>query len=142
MRMRWLILAALGALLARPAAAGGTIRVGLNEDPDALDPTTGDSFAGRIVFAATCDKLIDLDAKGNLVPQLATSWQWSADGRALTLILRDGVKFQDGETFDAAAARATLEHYQAARNSLRKAELELVSAVEVVDRHTLRIDLA
>lgn len=76
------------------------------------------------------------------MPQLATSWQWSADGRALTLISRDGVKFQDGETFDADAARATLEHYQAARNSLRKAELELVSAVEVVDRHTLRIDLA
>ncbi len=140
--MRWLILAALGALLARPAAASGTIRVGLNEDPDALDPTTGGSFAGRIVFAATCDKLIDLDAKGNLVPQLATSWQWSADGRAFTLILRDEVKFQDGETFDADAARATLEHYQAVRISLRQAKLEPVSAVEVVDRHTLRIDLA
>jgi peptide/nickel transport system substrate-binding protein len=117
--MRWLILAVLGALLARPAAAGRTIRVGLSEDPDALDPTIGGSLAGRIVFAATCDKLIDLDAKGNLVPRLATSWQWSAD-----------------------AARATLEHYKTARLSLRKAELGPVSAVETVDQRTLRIDLA
>jgi peptide/nickel transport system substrate-binding protein len=140
--MRWLILATFAALLGGSAAAGETMRIGLNEDPDALDPTTGGSFAGRIVFAATCDKLIDLDAKGNLVPQLATSWRWSADGRALTLTLRDGVKFQDGETFDAETARATLEHYKTAKISLRKAELGPVSAVEVVDPHTVRIDLA
>ncbi len=94
------------------------------------------------MFAATCDKLIDLDSKGDLVPQLATSWQWSPDGRALRLSLRDGVKFQDGEVFDADAARATLEHYRTAPASLRKTELKPVSAVEVIDSHTSRLRLA
>ena len=139
--MRLLAIALLSLFVAAPAFASGTLRIGLNEDPDALDPTTGGSFSGRIVFAATCDKLIDLDTEGDLVPQLATSWQWSPDARTLTMTLRDGVKFQDGEPFDADAARATLEHYQTAPISLRKTELKPVSAVEVVDPHTLRLRL-
>ena len=36
----------------------------------------GASFVGRIVFAALCDKLVDLDAQLNYVPQLATAWDW------------------------------------------------------------------
>ena len=43
---------------------------------------------GRIVFASLCDKLIDLDGKMGLVPQLATKWEWSADNMALTLTSR------------------------------------------------------
>ncbi len=140
--MRPVLLAFACLILAAPAFAAGTLRIGLNEDPDALDPTTGGSFAGRIVFAATCDKLIDLDPAANLVPQLATAWQWSDDGRTLTLTLRDGVQFQDGEPFDAEAARASIEHYRNAQGSLRKGELRPVSSVEVADPHTLRLHLA
>ena len=36
-----------------------------------LDPTLARSFVGRIVFAALCDKLFDIDEKLNIVPQLA-----------------------------------------------------------------------
>ena len=50
-----------------------TLRVGLAEDPDMLDPTLARTFVGRIVFAALCDKLVDVDDKLNIVPQLATS---------------------------------------------------------------------
>lgn len=139
--MRPTILVLLGLIAASPALAGGTLRIGLNEDPDALDPSTGGSFSGRIVFAATCDKLIDIDQKTNFVPQLATAWQWSPDGRALTLTLRDNVRFQDGEPFDADAVRATLDHYRSAPNSLRKTELKPVSSVEIVDPHTVRLQL-
>ena len=51
-----------------------TLRIGLQEDPDLLDPAQGGTFVGRIVFAALCDKLIDVDAKLNYQPQLATEW--------------------------------------------------------------------
>jgi len=60
---------------AAPTLAGDTLRIGLNEDPDVLDPAQGGFFVDRIVFAATCDKLIDTDAKNDFVPQLATGWQ-------------------------------------------------------------------
>ena len=123
-------------------AEGATLRIGLNEDPDALDPARGGTFVGRIVFAAVCDKLVDTDAKNDFVPQLATAWSWSPDNLALTLTLRDGVSFQDGETMDAEAVNANLERYRTAPESVRKGELKPVSSVEVVDPHTVRLHLS
>lgn len=132
----------LSSLLAGPAFAGGTLRIGLNEDPDALDPARSGTFVGRIVFAATCDKLVDLDAQNNFIPQLATAWQWSPDNLALTMTLREGVQFQDGTRMDAEAVRANLMRYKTAPESVRKGELGPVSAVEVVDSHTVRLVLS
>ncbi|MFN7193675.1 MAG: ABC transporter substrate-binding protein, partial [Rhodospirillales bacterium] len=51
---------ALG-LMAGAASAQTTMRIGLAEDPDALDPTFARTFVGRIVFAGLCDKLFDID---------------------------------------------------------------------------------
>ena len=124
------------------AWAGGTLRIGLNEDPDALDPARGGSFVGRLVFAAVCDKLIDTDQANRFIPQLATSWSWSDDALALTLTLREGVRFHDGEMFDAEAAKVNLDRYRSAPESLRKGELRPVSAVEVVDAKTIRLRLS
>jgi len=143
--MRRTKLAALAAamlLAVAPARAAGTLRIGMQDDPDALDPAQGGTFAGRIVFASLCDKLIDLNGKLDFVPQLATAWSWSPDSRALTLTLRQGVQFQDGESFDADAVKANLERYQSAPYSLRKSELKPVTAVEVVDPHTVRLVLS
>lgn len=132
------------ALVAWPLAsfAGGTLRIGLNEDPDVLDPARGGSFVGRLVFAAVCDKLVDTNQANEFIPQLATSWAWSADNLALTMSLRAGVRFHDGEAFDAEAAKVNLERYRSAPESLRKGELKPVSAVEVVDPMTIRLRLA
>ena len=59
-----------------------TLRIGLADDPDMLDPTLGRTFSGRLVFAALCDKLFDIDEQLNVVPQLATRYEWSADNKA------------------------------------------------------------
>jgi peptide/nickel transport system substrate-binding protein len=136
------LLLVLQTLLATAALAQGTLRIGLNEDPDALDPARSGTFVGRIVFAATCDKLIDTDPHDNFVPQLATAWTWSPDNLALTLTLRDGVHFQDGTVMDANAVAANLQRYRTAPESLRKSELKPVSAVEVIDPHTIRLRLS
>ena len=132
----------LGLVLLAGAAPAATLRIGLNEDPDALDPARSGSFVGRVVFASVCDKLIDTDAQNGFVPQLATGWTWSPDNLALTVTLRAGVKFHDGETMDADAVKANLEHYRSAPESVRKGELKPVSSVEVIDPHTVRLHLA
>ncbi|HRD78514.1 MAG TPA: ABC transporter substrate-binding protein, partial [Hyphomicrobiaceae bacterium] len=74
------------------ARAQSTLRIGLAEDPDVLDPTLARTYVGRIVFASICDKLFDIDEKLNIVPQLALSHETSADGKAVTIKLRTGVK--------------------------------------------------
>ena len=101
-----LSLAAIGG-----AAAQTNLRIGLAEDPDVLDPTLARTYVGRIVFASLCDKLFDIDDKLNIVPQLALGQETSADGKTVTIKLRPGVKFHDGEPLDAAAAKYSLDRH-------------------------------
>src|SRR5256885_11810403 len=136
-----------GLLTALVVAAGTafaqtTLRIGLAEDPDVLDPTLARTFVGRIVFAGLCDKLFDLDEKLNIVPQLATGYEWSSDNKTLTLKLRSGVTFHDGEKFDAQAVKFNLERHKNMQGSSRRGELAVVSSVEAVDPSTVRIHLS
>ena len=124
------------------SAYSQTLRIGLAEDPDVLDPTLARTFVGRIVFAGLCDKLFDLDEKLNIVPQLATSYQWSADNKSLEIRLRKGVTFHDGEKMDAAAVKYNLERHKNMKGSNRRGELAPVSSVEVVDPLTVRLHLS
>jgi len=119
-----------------------TLRIGLAEDPDILDPTMARTFVGRIVFAGLCDKLFDLDEKLNFVPQLATSYKWSADNKSLEIKLRDGVTFHDGEKMDAQAVKYNLERHKNMKGSNRRGELAVVSSVDAVDASTVRINLS
>ena len=121
--------------------AQSTLRIGLAEDPDVLDPTLARSYVGRIVFASICDKLFDIDAKLNIVPQLALSQETSTDGKEVTIKLRPGVKFQDGEPFDAEAAKFSLERHLTFPASFRKPELSALDHVEVVDPLTIKLVL-
>lgn len=129
-------------LLAGTAQAKGVLRYGLEQDPDVLDPARNGSYGDRVVFTAMCDQLLDIDAKLNYVPQLATAWAWSDDRLTLTLQLRPNVRFHDGAAFDAEAMRANLERYRMAPESLRRSELAPISAVEVVEPLVLRIRLS
>jgi peptide/nickel transport system substrate-binding protein len=127
------------AIAASPAMAQTTLRVGLAEDPDNLDPTTAGSYVGRIVLASLCDKLFDIDGQLNIVPQLALSHDTSADGKTVTIKLRPNVKFQDGEPFNADAVKFTLERGLTKDDSKRKAELSQIDKVEVVDPLTVKL---
>jgi peptide/nickel transport system substrate-binding protein len=118
-----------------------TLRIGLAEDPDILDPTLARTYVGRIVFSAVCDKLFDIDDKLNIVPQLALSYDISADGKEVTIKLRPNVKFHDGEPFDAEAAKFSLERHLNFPGSFRKPELASVDHVEVVDPLTVKLVL-
>ncbi|MBP2551132.1 peptide/nickel transport system substrate-binding protein [Neorhizobium galegae] len=123
------------------SAQAATLRVGMQDDPDALDPATSGTYAGRIVFAAMCDKLVDIDAKLGIVPQLATAWTWNAEGTEVTLTLRDGVKFQDGTPFNAEAVKFNIERMKSLKDSKRKGELAPIDSVIIVDANHVSFKL-
>ncbi|MDE1992628.1 MAG: ABC transporter substrate-binding protein [Rhizobiaceae bacterium] len=134
--------AAFAALTLLSSSALATdLRIGLRADPDVLDPAQGTSVAGRVVFAALCDKLIDITPDGKYQPQLATEWSWSPDNLTLTLKLRDHVLFQDGQPLDAAAVKVNLDRYRNDPLSKRKTELKPVASVDIVDPLTVAIKL-
>ena len=140
----WIIRVGLAVLTLAASASSGaqTLRFGLAEDPDILDPTLARTFVGRIVFAALCDKLVDINEKLEIVPQLATSYEWSPDHKALTMKLRKGVTFHDGEKFDAAAVKFNIERHKNMAGSNRRGELAPVTSVDVIDESTVRLNLS
>ncbi|MGB8184617.1 MAG: ABC transporter substrate-binding protein [Pseudolabrys sp.] len=129
------------ALTCELATAQTTLRIGLAEDPDVLDPSLARTYVGRIVFASFCDKLFDIDENLNVVPQLALSHSTSADGKTVTIKLRPGVTFHDGEPFNAEAAKFSLDRHANLTGSFRKPELAAVDHVDVVDPLTINVVL-
>jgi peptide/nickel transport system substrate-binding protein len=143
MKILRLVAAAAALLLSLESGvhAQTTLRIGLAEDPDVLDPSMARTYVGRIVFSAVCDKLFDIDEKLNIVPQLALSHETSADGKEVTIKLRPGVKFHDGEPFDAEAAKFSFERHLTMQGSFRKPELAALDHVDVVDPLTIKLVL-
>jgi peptide/nickel transport system substrate-binding protein len=121
-----------------PVREGGHLVMALSNEPDKLDPTTSSSLYTRYVMNAMCEKLYDIDAEGELVPQLATALPTvSADGLTVTIPVRTGISFGDGTPFDAAAVATTLERNLTFEGSKRKGELGPISAVEATDPGTV-----
>jgi peptide/nickel transport system substrate-binding protein len=84
------------------------------------------------------ENLIGLDAQGEPVPQLATSWDVDEAAKTITFHLREGVKYHDGSDFNAEAVKWNLDMYM---NSA-KSDLRDVKTVEVVDPYTVRLTMA
>jgi peptide/nickel transport system substrate-binding protein len=135
------------ALCALPASASAsasaaTLRIGMADDPDTLDPAVSGSFISLQITSAMCDKLIDIGPQLNYLPGLATDWHWSADNRALTVRLRPDAVFQNGEPLDAAAVKWNMDRYRTSPMSKRATQLKPIKSVTVVDPHTVRFDLS
>ncbi len=137
--MRSLILAVF-AVFAVVQASAQTLHIGLRQDPDLLDPTLGSSYVGRIVFAGLCDKLFDIDEKLNIVPVLATSYEWK-DPTHLLIRLRPGVTFHDGEKLDAESVKYKLNRDLTSKGSMRRGEVNSIDTIEVVDPLTVLLSL-
>ena len=142
MKLNPLLAGLLAGLALGTSAFAADLRIGLAEDPDALDPAQSRTLVGRIVFASLCDKLVDITPELDFTPQLATDWSWSEDGLTLTMNLREGVTFHDGTPFDAQAVVANIERYKTMEESVRKSELASVETVEAVSDHQVAFHLA
>jgi peptide/nickel transport system substrate-binding protein len=129
------------ACLAARAEGPTTLRIGIGEDPDVLDPARSRLFASVIVMRGICDSLLRYTDR-RFEPALATGYRWSEDGRALTMSLRAGVRFQDGEPFDAAAVKYNVERSLNLPDSTAKTYLGPISGVETPDQSTITIRLS
>src|SRR5258705_2919508 len=133
---------ALPRAAAASAGAQGVLRIGLNDDPDAIDPTISRAYVGRLVFAAVCDKLFDVTPDLRIVPQLATGYEGAADSRSLLIKLRPGVKFHDGELLNGEAVKVNIERHINTPGSFRKSEIGDIKTGEVVNDLTVRPHLS
>ncbi|WP_299034073.1 ABC transporter substrate-binding protein [uncultured Pseudokineococcus sp.] len=123
-----------------PVREGGDLVMGLSAEPDVLDPTTSSSLYTRYVMASMCEKLYDIDADGELVPQLATALpEVSEDGLEVVVPVREDAVFADGTPFDADAVATTLQRHLDLPDSSRRSELGPVADITAVDPTHVRL---
>ena len=99
---------------------------------------------GRLfqVVIMTQNRLVRKDLKGVTSAELATDWSANADATEWTFKLRKGVKFHDGSDFDAEDVKYSLMRVQDPEiGSPAKKSMSTVTAIEVVDSHTIKMKL-
>src|SRR5206468_11105509 len=102
-----LTVVALAGVLPRAAEpqTGGTLVLGLDQEPPTLDPHASPSAVTYQIIASVTECLLYKAPDGKLSPWLAESWTTAKDGRSVTFKLRRDVKFHDGTPFNADAVK-------------------------------------
>ena len=128
-------------LAAGPAAAAptGEVKIGLAAEPNTFDPHLTVGRNTQIFIVNVYDGLTARDAEGHLVPALAESWK-RLNPTTWQFTLRKGVKFHNGDDFNAECVKFTLDR---AINPETKAtvssELGTIASTEVVDPSTVNV---
>jgi len=120
------------------AEASGTLRLNFGAFPETWTP--GYEFEGgpmRIVY----ENLITRDDAGELAPGLAESWELSDDSTSLTLNLREGVVFHDGEPFNAEAVAVNVDTVKNTPGPFG-AQLAVIESVDTPDENTVVLNFA
>ncbi|WP_394984881.1 nickel ABC transporter substrate-binding protein [uncultured Helicobacter sp.] len=111
--------------------AQNTLRVAISQNVGALNPqgyNTNAMFAQNMLY----EGLVRLDKNGVLIPSLATSWEVSSDGKVYGFVLREGVRFSNGEVFNADAVVLNFESIL--KNRVRHSWCGLIHALDSVKK--------
>src|ERR1051325_2983182 len=101
------------------AQARENVWYGISLEPPVLDPTKNAAAAIRSITSPSIfESLGRIDRNGEIKPNLAESWKISPDGKEYVFKLRSGVKFHDGEAFDAAVAKSSIDRLFAADSTV------------------------
>lgn len=124
---------------AQEPAFGGEITVAFQSAPDHFDPDH--SASDWVVTAVTnhvYEGLFEFNASGEAVPQLAKSYTVVDDGKTYDILLREGVKFQDGDEMKAEDVKASLDRWFKV-NPAGAAIADSLAGVEIVNDYEILV---
>ena len=142
--------ALVAAVIAQAPQAQAQVRkdsavLGMTLEPaPGLDPTMAPAAAiGEIVHYNILEGLTKINMNGSVTPLLAESWSIDPDGKVYTFKLRKGVKFTDGEAFDASDVKFSFERAKApaSTNKAKKAVFDNISRIDTPDPSTVIVVL-
>jgi peptide/nickel transport system substrate-binding protein len=135
------LLMAATALAASAQGRKDSVVLGMTLEPaPGLDPTAASAAAiGEVVHLNVLEGLTKVNRDGSITPLLAESWNVDPDGKVYTFKLRRGVKFHDGEDFDASDVKFSFERARAegSTNKAKKAVFDNISRIDTPDAHTV-----
>ncbi|MBI4296449.1 MAG: hypothetical protein HY667_04965 [Chloroflexi bacterium] len=117
---------------------GGILKISMDKPSDPIG-APWQHRAGTVTGTAPAlEYLYRIGAKGEIVPWLATKWEFAPDYKWVTYQLRRGIKFHDGTSLNAQTVKWNLERiWKAKRNGT-----ETWTSIDVVDDFTLRVNLS
>ena len=126
---------------------GGRLVVGQRSEPKTLNPVTAADVPSREVIRQTTADLIHIDRSSQQTePSLAKSWKMSPDGRTFTLKLRHGIRFSDGQPFNADDIIFSFQVYLDEKIHSTQRDLLVVAGKPItvlkIDAYTVRFVLA
>ncbi|MBI2778105.1 MAG: peptide ABC transporter substrate-binding protein [Chloroflexi bacterium] len=137
-----------GASAAESPVAGGTVTIGLFQEPDNLNPYTAIQTASRVVREFTLEGLLGVDPDGNYVPELAAevpsvaNGGISADGKTITYKLKSGVTWSDGDPFTSADVKFTWQAIMDPANKVNtRSGYEQITSIDTPDPLTVVLNL-
>jgi peptide/nickel transport system substrate-binding protein len=101
------------AAAAQTPKQGGILKIYHRETPGGISIHEEATFSTNVPMMGVFNNLVVYDqhkpqnSMDTIVPELATSWSWSADKTALVFKLREGVKWHDGQPFTAKDVKCT-----------------------------------
>ena len=114
------------------------------EPAPGLDPTVAPAAAiGEVVHMNVLEGLTKINMDGRITPLLAESWSTDPDGKVYTFRLKKGVRFHDGEAFDASDVKFSFERAKAptSTNKAKKSVFDNISRIDTPDPHTVIVVL-
>ena len=123
--------------------SSGTLRIANPTDIKKLDPVDIQDATSSRVADLVFDHLATYDYDGEVMPELAKSWEFSEEGDEITFHLREDVKFHDGTKFDAQAVKFNFERIMdpEVASPAREKFSKRIEEIEVIDDYTVRFKL-
>ena len=130
---------ALAGFLSTGAHAAGTLNVAIHQDPGNWDPIATFLVSWGAVGSQVFDGLIMRTPDMKLVPGLATKWEFMDKNTKVRFTLREGVKFHNGEPFNAEAVKFTFDRLlgEEGKKGPQQSNYNAIDKVVVVNANTV-----
>ena len=122
---------------------GGTLKVGISQDLDSLDPHKVVAAGTKEVIFNIYEGLVKPDKDGNLVEAVASGYTISDDAKVYTFTLRDGVKFHNGESVTAEDVKYSIDRCADTTNGKPLVSAySIIQEVNILDESTVEVVLS
>jgi peptide/nickel transport system substrate-binding protein len=137
-----LLIMGVGTIAPSAAQGSNTLIMARSVDATGLDPQVQTAFSSLRLLDLIYDPLVRTDADLNIIPALAESWEFSADGLTLTFHLRQGVTFHDGSDFTSEDVVASLNRIlDEATGAATRSNLVSIDSIDAPDDYTVVLHL-
>jgi peptide/nickel transport system substrate-binding protein len=128
---------------AKKPAVGGELVMRAAKDPDNFNPILSSTSYGSMVYGYVYDTLFDYNDNWEPTPRLAASWELSNGNKTITIKLKQGVKFHNGDEFTADDVVWTYKTLMDKEyTGPRATNAKRIADIKALDKYTVQVDMS